>query len=130
MARESKSPPSCVLEYVDGVAVAPEHFFAAFEQKSRPAVLTGLTREWSAMKNWSLDALVRQYGDKKFDIGSSSHKYMTLSAYANYMRTTSDEAPRYLACFLRKLRALMYRASCHATGIYLSQNLASVAQGY
>jgi len=48
--------------------VSEEEFAARYVRGCRPVVLTGHTRDWLAMRNWSTDDLKRRFGHLEVDI--------------------------------------------------------------
>ncbi|WEW59998.1 hypothetical protein PRK78_005480 [Emydomyces testavorans] len=59
----------------------------------RPFILTEPVKRWPAYKNWSIETLVKQYGQTLFRAEAVD---WPLSTYVDYMNHNSDESPLYL----------------------------------
>lgn len=68
-------------------------FFTAFQ-----LLLDGVADRWPAMQNWSIDYLVKHYGQCVFKVAQSSDKkvLMCFEDYASYMMQQHDEDPLYI----------------------------------
>ena len=61
-------------------------------------MLTGVADSWPARKKWTLDQLVRDYGDTPFKISQRSSRKikMKFKDYVSYMKIQHDEDPLYI----------------------------------
>ncbi|EAS28848.3 F-box and JmjC domain-containing protein [Coccidioides immitis RS] len=68
---------------------------AEFEESwtDRPFILTEPVKSWPAYKNWSIETLLKQYGDVLFRAEAVD---WPLRTYVDYMNNNSDESPLYL----------------------------------
>eukprot|EP01112_Ceratiomyxa_fruticulosa_P021908 TRINITY_DN786_c0_g1_i1.p1 TRINITY_DN786_c0_g1~~TRINITY_DN786_c0_g1_i1.p1 ORF type:complete len:499 (-),score=88.90 TRINITY_DN786_c0_g1_i1:508-2004(-) len=61
---------------------------------NKPVILTQVMKDWPALKEWTPEKLVENYGDKEFYINSGVH--MKLKSFMNYTQTVQEEMPMYL----------------------------------
>lgn len=59
----------------------------------KPFILTKCVQPWPAMRSWSLDSLLSQYGNVVFRAEAVDWSFAT---YCQYMRDNQDESPLYL----------------------------------
>ena len=84
---------------VDAAETTPEQFIERFERPALPAVVAGLDRGWAAHERWTLDALLREYGDERFKVGEDDEGYavyVKLKYYVRYLLLNDDDSPLYV----------------------------------
>lgn len=74
-----------------------EEFTSTYDGK-KPVLVTDLADDWPAMQTWSLDHLVKHYGDCAFTVAQDDDKnvLMRLKDYVSYMSLQHDEDPLYI----------------------------------
>jgi len=71
-----------------------ETFVEEYEKPGKPVIITDAIGAWSAMKNWTSEQLLKDYGDVKFRTGGGFR--ITLNNYFNYLKTQQEAVPLYL----------------------------------
>ncbi|RZC87778.1 hypothetical protein C5167_028230 [Papaver somniferum] len=74
-----------------------EEFQNEYDVK-KPVLLTELAETWPARSSWTMDKLVKTYGDTAFKISQRSSKKVTMKFkdYVSYMNVQHDEDPLYI----------------------------------
>ncbi|XP_050234411.1 arginine-specific demethylase JMJ22 [Mercurialis annua] len=70
-----------------------EKFVSGFEEPNYPVLLEGCIDNWSALRKWDRDYLVKVCGDVKFAVGPVE---MRLEEYFRYADQVREERPLYL----------------------------------
>eukprot|EP01018_Ginkgo_biloba_P005285 Gb_12447 [translate_table: standard] len=90
---------------VNGIGNAKAHssiqkklFSSPKEPYMLEVLLTDLANDWSAKHTWSLEKLLKRYGEVAFNISQSNAKKVTmkLKDYVSYMTLQHDEDPLYI----------------------------------
>ncbi|ORX98862.1 Clavaminate synthase-like protein [Basidiobolus meristosporus CBS 931.73] len=89
------------LVRVDVNTTTLQEFIDNFEKPNLPAVLTGVTKKWAANKEWTKEALLKNYGSEKFKIGEDDEGdpvYMKMKYFLRYTENEgiSDDSPLYI----------------------------------
>ncbi|XP_047341071.1 F-box protein At1g78280 [Impatiens glandulifera] len=77
--------------------ISLENFQDEFDGK-KPVLLTGLAESWPARHMWTVDKLIKNYGDTTLRISQKSAKKISMKFkdYASYMNNQHDEDPLYI----------------------------------
>lgn len=83
-------------------ALTHREFLEEFARPGKPVIVTGLTADWPAQKRWTMDFFRQNYGHLPVEVkrearGDGSSRKMSMGDYIDYLETTQDESPYYLA---------------------------------
>ncbi|KAL6782722.1 hypothetical protein ACKKBG_A07875 [Auxenochlorella protothecoides x Auxenochlorella symbiontica] len=88
---------------VDARSLTAEEFAVRFESPGVPVILTGLTRDWPASREWTDARLLERYGDHRFKVGSDDDGYavrLSLRDFLYYRASREhgrlDDSPLYI----------------------------------
>ncbi|KAI3656943.1 hypothetical protein MP638_004434, partial [Amoeboaphelidium occidentale] len=94
---------SCSMEIkdewlkVDNIArkseLSYEDFIEQYEKPNFPVILTDAAKKWGAIRKWSKEFLLKNYGDVRFRAEAID---TTLSNYLKYAENSKEESPFYL----------------------------------
>ena len=78
---------------------------------NRPFILTEEVTQWPVYQHWSIETLLKAYGDIKFRAEAVD---WSLKTYVDYMNDSSDESPLYLfdRAFVEKMQIQVGKESC------------------
>eukprot|EP01121_Diplochlamys_sp_Union-15-3_P009198 TRINITY_DN2492_c0_g1_i3.p1 TRINITY_DN2492_c0_g1~~TRINITY_DN2492_c0_g1_i3.p1 ORF type:complete len:371 (-),score=65.31 TRINITY_DN2492_c0_g1_i3:74-1132(-) len=71
-----------------------QKFIDEYERPGKPVIITDAMNDWPAMKKWTYEQLLLDYGDVKFRTGGGFK--MTLKNYFHYLRSQKEQVPLYL----------------------------------
>ncbi|CAI0406472.1 unnamed protein product [Linum tenue] len=102
--------------------ISVEEFVLSFEEPNKPVLLEGCIDNWSALKKWDRDYLIKECGDMRFSVGPVK---MKLEEYFKYSDQVKEERPLYLfdPKFAEKVPVL---ASDYEVPAYFQEDLFSV----
>ncbi|MQL99139.1 hypothetical protein Taro_031856 [Colocasia esculenta] len=77
--------------------ISLEEFCANYDGQ-KPVLLTDLANTWPARHSWTIDQLVKKYGETAFRISQKSSKKISMKFkdYVSYMSHQHDEDPLYV----------------------------------
>ena len=87
------------IERVHEKDMSCQDFVNRFERPERPLMIQGLTERWPASKNWTFEALCRNYGNVLFQCGDDDNgksMKMKMKHFLGYMHHQKDDNPLYI----------------------------------
>ncbi|KNE64328.1 hypothetical protein AMAG_09354 [Allomyces macrogynus ATCC 38327] len=86
---------------VDVEDLSVRDFVAQYEVPSKPVVLTGVTKDWSANANWQPEVFYNKYKKYKFKVGEDDDGntvYLRYKHFARYCNSVGleDDSPLYI----------------------------------
>ncbi|ETN75454.1 JmjC domain protein [Necator americanus] len=100
LAKNFQLPPlDDKMERVEGTSITLEEFRRKYEAPRIPCVITGLTRNWKAHENWTIQKLLKDYPNDSFKVGEGSSGdtiFLKFKYFAEYMRENEDDSPLYI----------------------------------
>lgn len=84
---------STAIERVDGRALTPEQFSARYDRPAKPVILSGLARDWAALRAWRRQELLGRFGSAEFVVGEMG---MRLDDFFAYCDRAADDPPLIL----------------------------------
>ena len=81
-----------------------EHFQRTFEATRTPVMIDGIVQRWPAWTQWSLENILKQYGNSRMKCGEDDDGHsirLRVWKYLEYMKHQTDDSPVYLfeGCF-------------------------------
>jgi histone arginine demethylase JMJD6 len=79
--------------------ITPEWFYENAAKPHQPIIVEGVTDDWPAMHNWSIDAMEERFRNVAFKVAKDDKgkKLRTkFKYYADYIRKQQDDSPLYL----------------------------------
>lgn len=83
-------------------SLSQAEFLEEYARPGKPVILTGLTADWPAQQLWTMNFFRQRYGHLPVEVkreaqqGPASAR-MSLARYIDYLESTRDESPFYLA---------------------------------
>jgi hypothetical protein len=81
-----------------------DQFVQEYGGPEKPVIVTDLTRDWPAQTGWTFDFFRQRYGHLTVQVKREAQRTlamatrsMTMAQYIDYLETTRDESPYYLA---------------------------------
>ena len=79
-----------------------DQFLDQYARLEKPVIITDLTHDWPAQKLWTFEYFRRHYGHLPVEVKREaqrgfSRRSMSMAEYIDYLETTQDESPYYLA---------------------------------
>ncbi|CDW56225.1 bifunctional arginine demethylase [Trichuris trichiura] len=98
------------VERVDGTKLTIDDFVRKYEIPRVPVVLTKLVTQWPASQKWTVQRLLRKFGDVPFKCGEDDDGYsvkLKLKYFIDYIDCQKDDSPLYVfdSSFGRRSRA-------------------------
>eukprot|EP01038_Epipyxis_sp_PR26KG_P013794 gene13794-18502_t len=95
------SNKSFMISNLDYNDLCVEKFKNEFENVYIPCIINNipLMEKWSAINNWSLKALKKNYSDRLFKVGEDDDGYKVkakLKYFLKYMKNNKDDSPLYV----------------------------------
>ncbi|KAJ3230992.1 hypothetical protein HDU81_004111, partial [Chytriomyces hyalinus] len=90
------------VERIDVDKVSYEDFVARFERDGVPVVVTGVTRDWDAEREWTPQRLLERFHGEKFKVGEDDDGdpvYVQFSYFMHYClggEAARDDSPLYI----------------------------------
>lgn len=84
---------------LDVKTTSHEFFVNNYESQYKPTVLTEVTNDWLAKKNWNFHDLASKYRNERFKCGEDNDGYtvkMKMKYFVEYMKTNCDDSPLYI----------------------------------
>ena len=82
-------------------ALTHEQFLADFAKPEKPVIVSDLTSDWPAQKLWTFDYFRQHYGHLQVQVKREARPGppldLTMADYIDYLETTRDPSPYYLA---------------------------------
>jgi len=79
--------------------ITPEWFYENAAKPHMPFIVEGVTDDWPAMQNWSIDAMEERFRHVAFKVAKDDKGKklrMKFKYYADYIRKQQDDSPLYL----------------------------------
>lgn len=82
--------------------ISVDEFLRDYARPGRPLVLTGLTRCWAAQQRWTFEFFREHYGHLTVEVRRETLRdrqfvAMSMGDYIDYLLTTREDSPLYLA---------------------------------
>ncbi|KFD50888.1 hypothetical protein M514_08201 [Trichuris suis] len=97
--KDLETPFQDNVERVDGTKLTIDDFVRKYEKPRVPVVLTKLVRQWPASRKWTVERLLRKFGDELFKCGEDDDGYsvkLKLKYFIEYIDCQKDDSPLYV----------------------------------